>query len=132
MNPTELFVVQKTQEAIRLLEGARVRAPMERTLLALALMVSRVQVNQLAKPVPSVQAAMLRLRTQTQRRAAQLLTAEVTRYEAEPRSEQSLNTLHETMRACTRVFPREAAALRLVLGVELPHPGDTTQAPPDG
>jgi hypothetical protein len=120
MNPTQLFIVQKTQEAIRALEGARVRAAQERTLLGLALVVSRVQVNQLAKPVPSVRAAMFRLHAETQRHAAHLATEQVTRYEAEPRSERSSTALYETMRACTRVFPREAAVLRRALGAECP------------
>jgi hypothetical protein len=88
-----------------------VRALRERTLLGLALVVSRVQVNQLAKPVPSVRAAMYRLQTQTQRHAALLASEQVSRYEVEPRTAQSSNALYETMRGCSRVFPREAAVL---------------------
>jgi hypothetical protein len=114
MNPTQLFIAQKTQQAIRAVEGARLRAPLERTLRDLALLVGRVQVNQLVKPLPSVRAAMFRLHAQTQRLAAQLLTEEVSRYKAEP-SQQNSNALYEAMRACSGVFPREAAALRRAL-----------------
>jgi hypothetical protein len=112
MNPTQLFIAEKTQQAIRTIELARVRARQERTLLGLALVVSRVQVNQLVRPLPSVRAAMLQLHAQTQRHAALLATEQVTRYQAEPRSEENSNALQETIRACTTVFPREAALLR--------------------
>jgi hypothetical protein len=112
MNPTQLFMAQKTQQAVRAIEGARVRAQQERTLLGLALVVSRVQVNQLVRPVPSVRAAMFRLLAQTQRHAARLAAEQIIRYQAEPRSEGSSNALHETIRACSGVFPREAALLR--------------------
>ena len=94
------------------------RSANERTLLELALVVSRVQVNPLVKPLPSVRAAMVRLRSQTERHAAQLAAEQVTRYEAEPRSQQSTNELYEAMRACRGVFPREAAMLRRALGAE--------------
>lgn len=112
MNPNQLFIAQKTQEAMRALEGARVRARQERTLLGLAHVVSRVQVNQLVRPLPSVRAAMFQLHAETQRRAARLATEQVTRYQAEPRTHENANALHETIRACTTVFPREAALLR--------------------
>src|ERR1700677_447259 len=118
VNPTELFITERTQQAIRALESARVRALQERTLLGLVLVVSRVQVNQLAKPVPSVRAAMYRLHAQTQRHAALLAIEQVTRYEIEPRSPQSSDALYETMRACSRVFPREAAVLLRALGAD--------------
>jgi hypothetical protein len=52
-----------------------VRARRERTLLGLALVVSRAQVNQLVRPLPSVCAAMLQLHAQTQRQAALLAVA---------------------------------------------------------
>jgi hypothetical protein len=112
MNPTQLFMAQKTQQAMRALEGARTRAQQERTLLGLALVVSRVQVNQLVRSVPSVRAAMFRLQAQAQRHAARLASEQVTRYRTEPRSEGSSNTLYETIRACGAVFPREAALMR--------------------
>jgi hypothetical protein len=112
MNPTQLFIAEKTQQAIRALEGARVRAQQERTLLGLALVVSRVQVNQLVRPLPSVRAAMFRLHAQAQRHAATLAAEQVTRYQAEPCSEESSSALDETIRACSAVFPREAALLR--------------------
>lgn len=118
MNPTGVFMVQKTQQAIRALEGARLRAARERTLLALALVVSRVDVNQLVKPLPSVRAAMVRLRSETERHAAKLAAEQVARYQAEPRSTQSANELNETIRACRGIFPREAAVLRRALGAE--------------
>jgi hypothetical protein len=117
MNPTQLFIAQKTQQAIRAVEVARLRAPLERTLRNLALLVGRVQVSQLVKPLPSVRAALFRLHAQTQRRAAQLLTEEVSRYQAEPSAQNSI-ALYETMRACSSVFPREAAALRRALPAE--------------
>jgi hypothetical protein len=118
MKSMQLFMVEKTQQAVLALEAARVRAPRERTLLALALLVARVQVNHLVKPVPSVRAAAHRLRSETERRAAQLAAEQVTRYEAEPRSEQSSSELYQTLRACRGVFPREAAVLRRALGTE--------------
>jgi hypothetical protein len=120
MNPTDLFKFQKTQQAMRVLEDARMRGARERTLLALALVVSRVQVNHLVKPVPSVQAAMVRLRSETTRHAAKLAAAEVTQYESEPRCQATTDIMYETMRACRGVFPREAAALRRALGDSAP------------
>lgn len=105
-------MVQKTQQAMRVLEDARMRGARERTLLALALVVSRVQVNHLVKPVPSVQAAIVRLRSETTRHAAKLAAEQVMQYESEPRSQSSTDMLYETMQACRGVFPREAAVLR--------------------
>lgn len=120
MKPTDLFIVQKTQQAMRALEDARIRGARERTLLALALVVSRVQVNHLVKPVPSVQAAMVRLRSEAARHAAKLAAEQVTQYESEPYSQSNTDILHETMKACRGVFPREAAMLRRALnGPEL-------------
>jgi hypothetical protein len=115
VKPTDLFIVQKTQQAMRALEDARMRGAREHTLLALALVVSRVQVNHLVKPVPSVQAAMVRLRSETTRHAARLAAEQVTQYESEPRSQVSTDMLNETMRACRGVFPREAAVLQRAL-----------------
>lgn len=115
VKPTDLFIFQKTQQAMRALEDARMRGARERTLLALAQVVSRVQVNHLVKPVPSVQAAMVRLRSETTRHAAKLAAEQVTQYESEPRSQSSTDILYETMQACRGVFPREAAALRRAL-----------------
>jgi len=120
VKPTDLFIVQKTQQAMRALEDARIRGARERTLLALALVVSRVQVNHLVKPVPSVQAAMVRLRSEAARHAAKLAAEQVTQYESEPYSQSNTDILHETMKACRGVFPREAAMLRRALnGPEL-------------
>jgi hypothetical protein len=116
----ELFIVQKTQQAMRALEDARMRGARERTLLALALVVSRVQVNHLVKPVPSVQAAMVRLRSETTRHAAKLAAEQVTQYESEPRCQASTDILHETMQACRGVFPREAAVLQRALDGPVP------------
>lgn len=118
MNPTELFIVQKTLQAIGALESARMRGAREHTLLALALVVSRVQVNHLVKAVPSVRAAMVRLRSETERHAAKLAAEEVSRYLAEPHSEKTSIDLNETMRACRGVFPREATVLRRALGID--------------
>ena len=112
MNPTQLFIAQKTQEAMRALEGARVRARQERTLLGLAQVISRVQVNQLVRPLPGVRAAMHQLHAESRRRAAQLAAEQVTRYLAGPRSQENSTALDETIRACHTVFPREAALLR--------------------
>jgi hypothetical protein len=127
MNPTDLFITQKMQQAIRSLESARMRAANERNLRELALLVSRVQVNHLVKPLPTVRAAMVRLRSETDRHAAQLVAEQVNRYEGEPRSRRSTNELHETMRACHGVFPREAAILRRAL--EAPQVGTHSTEP---
>jgi hypothetical protein len=105
---------------MRALEDARMRGAREQTLLALALVVSRVQVNHLVKPVPSVQAAMVRLRSETARHAAKLAADQVIQYESEPRSQASTDILQETMQACRVVFPREAAALRRALDAPAP------------
>ena len=131
MNPTQLFMAQKTQQAVLALEAARLRAPRERTLLALALLVGRVYVNHLVKPVPSVRAAAHRLRSETERRAAQLAAEQVIRYETEPRSQQSSSELYQTLRACCGVFPREAAVLRRALATELVDAEDLQPAPPE-
>jgi hypothetical protein len=120
VKPADLFIVQKTQQAMRALEDARMRGARERTLLALALVVSRVQVNHLVKPVPSVQAAMVRLRSETARHAAKLAAEQVTQYESEPRSQASKDVLHETMQACRGIFPREAAVLQRALNSPTP------------
>jgi hypothetical protein len=115
MISTQLFIVQKTAQAILALERARMRAQREPTLLALALVVGRVQVNHLVRPLPSVRAAMVRLRSETERHAAQLAAELVARYEADSCSERSAQELRETFRACSGIFPREAAVLRRVL-----------------
>jgi hypothetical protein len=118
MNPMQLLMVEKTQQALLALERARMRAPREPSLLALAHVVGRVQVNHLVKPVPSVRAAMVRLRSETGRRAAQLVAELVARYEAAPCSEVISHELQETLEACRGVFPREAAVLRAALQAE--------------
>lgn len=117
MNPTQLFMLQKTRQAIVALEGARVRAQQQRTLLGLALVISRVQINQLVSATPSVRAAMFRLRTQTGRQAARLVAEQVSCYQAEPYSEVNSNALRQTIQACDKVFPREAALLRACVSV---------------
>ena len=89
------------------------RAQREPTLLALALVVARVQVNHLVRPVPSVRAAITRLRSEADRRAAQLVTELVARYEADWCSERDSQELRETFRACRGIFfarPRCCAA----------------------
>ena len=118
MDATKLFLEQKTRQAVLALDAARARAAGERSLLALAQVVSRVQVNHLVKPLPSVRAAAFRLRAETERHAAQLAAAQLARYRAEPRSAHGMQELAETFRACRGVFPREAAALRCVLDAE--------------
>ena len=116
MNPTESFMVRKTQQALRALEDARLRGAREHTLIALALVVSRVQVNQLVKSVPSVQAAIVRLRSETSRHAAKLAEEQIVRYKSEPPCQASTDILVETMRVCRGVFPREVAFLRRACG----------------
>lgn len=129
MKPTDVFITQKIQQAIRSLESARMKGANECTLRELALVVSRVQVNHLVKPLPSVRAAMVRFRSETDRHAAQLVAEQVDRYEAEPRSQQSTDELHETMRVCRGVFPREAAILRRALDAQQvgPHGAHTIE-----
>jgi len=129
MKPTDAFIAQKTQQAIRALESARMRGASERTLLALALIVRRVQVNPLVKPLLSVRAAMVRFRAETDRHAAQLAAEQLLRYEAAPPSQQSTHDLYETMRACCGVFPREEAVLRRALGAEPAGTGSTETTP---
>jgi hypothetical protein len=126
MNANQLFIDQKTREAVVALDAARLRAARERNLLALAHVVTRVQVNHLVKPLPSVRAAAYRLRAETERHAAQLAAEQVTRYQSEPRSPESAQALYDTFRACCRVFPREAALLRRLLEAE---PGAASQFP---
>jgi hypothetical protein len=111
-SPNQLFIDQRTQQAIRSLEGARLRAQREHTLIGVALVVSRVQVNQLVRSLPLVRAAMVRMQAETQRHAARLAAEQVIRYQTEPRSEAVSNALCETILACSKVFPREAALLR--------------------
>jgi hypothetical protein len=118
MESTKLFIEQKTRQAVLALDAARARAAGERSLLALAHVVSRVHVNHLVKPLPSVRAAALRLRAESERHAAQLAAAQLARYQSEPRSAQGTQALIETFRACRGVFPREAAVLRGVLDAE--------------
>jgi len=57
MSANQPFIDQKTREAVVTLDAARLRAARERTLLALAHVVTRVQVNHLVKPLPSVRAS---------------------------------------------------------------------------
>jgi len=121
MDATKLFIETKTRQAVLALDAARARAAGERSLLALAHVVSRVQVNHLVKPLPSVRAAAFRLRAETERHAAQLAAAQLARYQSEPRSAHATQELHDTCQACRGVFPREAAALRSVLDAEGSH-----------
>jgi hypothetical protein len=129
VKPTDIFFVQKTQQAMRALEDARMRGARERTLLALALVVSRVHVNHLVKPVPNVQAAMVRMRSEAARHAAKLAAEEVTQYESAPRCQESTDTLYETMLACRTVFPREAALLRRALSGPAAEGGGSDSVP---
>jgi len=108
-------MAEKARQAILLLNAARLRATHERTLLGLALVVRRAQVNHLVKPLTQVRAAAYLLRSETQRCAARLAVELLARFEAEPRSQASSQQLQETYQACCGIFPREAAALRLVL-----------------
>ena len=55
-NATKLFMDEKARQAILLLNAARLRATHERTLLGLALVVRRAQVNHLVKPLAPVRA----------------------------------------------------------------------------
>jgi phosphoglycolate phosphatase-like HAD superfamily hydrolase len=126
MSANQPFIDQKTREAVVTLDAARLRAARERTLLALAHVVTRVQVNHLVKPLPSVRAAAYRLRAETERHAAQLAAEQVTRYQAEPHSPDSTRQLYDTFRACCRVFPREVALLRRLLEAE---PDSASQFP---
>jgi hypothetical protein len=115
MNANQPFITQKTQQAVVALEAAIARAAHERTLLELARMISRIQVNPLVKPLPPVRAAAYRLRAQSERRAAQLAAAMLSRFETEQPSAQSAQLLSDTCEACSRVFPREASLLRRAL-----------------
>jgi hypothetical protein len=118
LNVTQLFVDQKARQAIILLNAARVRAAYESTLSGLALVVRRVHVNHLVKPLPRVRAVAYLLRSETERRAARLASELLTRFQAEPRSQESSQQLQLTYQACCGIFPREAAALRRVLEAE--------------
>lgn len=128
-NATQLFVDQKAQQAVVLLNAARLRATHERTLLGLAVVVRRAQVNHLVKPLAQVRAVAHLLRSETERHAARLASELLTSFEAEPRSQESLQRLHQTYQACCGVFPREAAALRRVLEAERVAAGSTNPAP---
>jgi hypothetical protein len=125
---TQLFVDQKARQAILLLNAARVRATYESTLSGLALVVRRVQVNHLVKPLPRVRAVAFLLRSETERRAARLASELLTRFAAEPRSQESSQLLHKTYLACCGIFPREAAALRRVLEADRVAAGATEPA----
>jgi hypothetical protein len=115
LNATKLFMDEKARQAILLLNTARLRAPHEGTLLGLALVVRRAQVNHLVKPLARVRAVAYLLRSETERRAARLASELLTRFEAEPRSQENSQQLHKTYQACCGIFPREAAALRRAL-----------------
>ena len=115
MNPNQHFIDEKTQQAVLALDAARARAGRERTLIELAHVVSRVQVNHLVKPLPRVRAAAHRLRAETERRAAQMAAALMTRLQAEPCSEANAKLLADTCEACSKVFPREALLLQSLL-----------------
>jgi hypothetical protein len=112
MNPNQFYIDQKAQQAILALDAARARAGRERTLMELALVVSRVHVNHLVKPLPPVRAALHRLRAESERRAAQLAAAFVIRHQAEPPSSDNRQLLADTCEACRKVFPREARLLQ--------------------
>jgi hypothetical protein len=130
LNVTQLFVEQKARQAILLLNAARVRATYENTLAGLALVVRRVQVNHLVKPLARVRAVANLLRSETERRAARLASELLTRFEAEPRSQESSQQLQLTYQACCGIFPREAAALRRVLETDRLAAGGTEPATP--
>src|ERR1700722_17318740 len=130
LNVTELFVDQKARQAIVLLNAARARATQEHTLLGLALVVRRAQVNHLVKPLARVRAVAHLLRSETERRAARLAIELLTSFEAEPRSQESSQQLHETYRACCGIFPREAAALLRVLETDRVAAGGTAPRAP--
>jgi hypothetical protein len=115
MNPNKLFIEQKTQQAIVVLEAARSRAGREHTLLELAQVVGRVQVNPLVKPLPTVRAAVYRLRAESERRAAKMAAELILNFRAAPRSPDRVQMLTDTCSACVKVFPREAQMLRRVL-----------------
>ncbi|MGA2023839.1 MAG: hypothetical protein ABSH23_03665 [Steroidobacteraceae bacterium] len=120
MNPNQFYIDQKAQQAILTLDAARARAGRERTLLELALMVSRVHVNHLVKPLPTVRASLFRLRAESERRAAQLAAALVMRLQAEPRSAENAQLLADTCEACRKVFPREARLLQRLRDEDAP------------
>jgi hypothetical protein len=130
LNATKLFMDEKARQAILLLNAARLHAPHEGTLLGLALMVRRAQVNHLVKPLARVRAVAYLLRSETERRAARLASELLTRFEAEPRSQESSQQLHKTYQACCGIFPREAAALRRVLEADRVAAGGIEPASP--
>jgi hypothetical protein len=129
-NATKLFMDEKARQAILLLNAARLRATHERTLLGLALVVRRAQVNHLVKPLAPVRAVACLLRAETERHAARLAVEMLTRFEAEPCSQESSEHLHKTYQACCGIFPREAAALRRALDADRVAAGCTTPASP--
>ena len=106
------------------------RATHERTLLGLALVVRRAQVNHLVKPLAPVRAVAFLLRSETERRAARLAIELLARFEAEPRSQECSQQLHKTYQACCGIFPREAAALRRVLEADRVAAGGTEPESP--
>jgi len=130
LNVTQQFVDQKARQAIVLLNAARVRATYESTLSGLALVVRRAQVNHLVKPLARVRAVAYLLRSETERRAARLASELLTRFEVEPRSQESSQQLHKAYQACCGIFPREAAALRRVLDAHPLAAGGTEPVPP--
>jgi hypothetical protein len=130
LNATKLFMDEKARQAILLLNAARLRATHERTLFGLALVVRRAQVNHLVKPLARVRAVANLLRSETERRAAPLAVELLTRFEAEPRSQESSQQLRKTYQACVGIFPREAAALRRVLEADRVAAGCTPPASP--
>jgi|HubBroStandDraft_5_1064220.scaffolds.fasta_scaffold335361_1 hypothetical protein len=128
-NATQRFVDEKARQAILLLNAARARAKHERTLLGLALVVRRAQVNHLVKPLPPVRAVAYLLRSEAERCAVRLATELLTRMEREPRSPERSQQLHSTYEACRGIFPREAAALQLVLEADRVAAGGTMAGP---
>jgi hypothetical protein len=115
MNANQPFIDQKTQQAILALDAARARAAREHSLLELALVVSRVHVNHLVKPLPPVRAAAHRLRAETERRAAVLLAGLLAGLQREAPTPETSELLTQTYEACRKVFPREAGLLRQAL-----------------
>jgi hypothetical protein len=115
-NATQRFVDEKARQAILLLNAARARAKHE-------------QVNHLVKPLPPVRAVAYLLRSEAERCAVRLATELLTRMEREPRSPERSQQLHSTYEACRGIFPREAAALQLVLEADRVAAGGTMAGP---
>jgi hypothetical protein len=130
LNATKVFMDEKARQAVLLLNAARLRATHERTLLGLALVVRRAQVNHLVKPLAQVRAAAHLLRSETERHAARLAVELLMRCEAELRSPESSHELQKTYQACCGIFPREAAALWRVLEADRVAAGGPTPASP--